>query len=368
MRYFQISIFFTVAYFAFACTSAKQDDGDLSSGECEIRKMPTKTTAFVDSVDFINLEECEGNQFSAVSKILCDDDHVYLFDRLGSGLVIAYDHSGKFCFNVGARGRAQNEYVKAWDFDVTDESVIVYDRVGKKLVWYDKSGVFQRMGSLSCILQGFKAVSGDRIIAAMAMNDERRELCILDSALNICETLLSFHERKTKDDKVTDFILQETRGALLYNRPISNTIYEFSKDGQLRHTYNFDFWGNNAPSELAASYASFVQEGGKKKYVYMPDCPFRIGGTFVGVISIEGRRGTFAYNVESKDCRFDEWCDKATLSNIILPVGVHGNCIYGWIDSSVLSIMENSDGLPESSVKHVQNGGKVLIRYHCMGL
>lgn len=359
MRKNTITILF-LACIAFSCsTKIKNKDIDIINYAIQADKKLKDT--LVDSVKFIKLLEPETNQFSSISKIILKENYIYILDKYGSGGIFVFDKNGKFISPIGKIGRAENEYIKAWDFDVTQNGVIVYDRGGKKLLWYTKEGIFIKSKKTDFVFDGLKSLKDGNLLVALGLNEQQNEVCVVDSHIQITKTLLKFREGN-KDDKITDNVFQQTGDVIIYNRPINNIVYVFDEKGM--YGCQFDFFNRNVPVQLQDSYDKFITKGGKGKYIYMYDCPIRIGQSYVFSVFCNGNKGALVYNTKLHVQTLTEWKKGMSTNDIILPLYSDGYAVYGWMDDSVYELIKDKENISDDIKNHLLHGGKVITVYY----
>lgn len=349
----------------FACTHSKEEKL-MKKTYYAINYDNKITENIVDSINYVKLIGIHGVQPTSISKILLNKEHYYVFDKYGSGLVMVFDNYGNFITTIGQRGNAENEYVKAWDFDITKKNVIVYDIAKGKINWYSLEGQFLKSQKTPMLFKGIKALeNGDFIVAMSKEGGHKYEVCLLDTFLQIKKSFIKF-ENEAIDDKITENIFQKTDNSILYNRSINNNVYEFNKDGELVSNMYFDFWGNNVPKEQTYSYVNNKKM--KKEYTYMYDCPLKIGGKYIFSIFSKGNKGALVYDTLKKKCKHIIWEKAQTqgsvyTSDFVLPLCVKDKNVYGWMDESVYQIIKDKENVPQDIVQHIVQGGIAIIIY-----
>lgn len=321
------------------------------------------SSELTDSISFLMLEEDANSSFTSVSKLRIADDRIILFDKMGRNALLAFDLNGNFITSYGKKGNAGNEYARLWDFDTDADYVYLYDWISKKMLYYDHSGKFVKMRKTTFRGEGFVPTEDGGFLFSLAKDDDNRKLCKVDSSLNIRECLLSYKEDES-DDKVTDNLFQPAGGNIIYNKPVCDSIYIYSPSGECTECYRMDFDGENVPSAIRGSYERLLEEGGKKKYAFMYDCPMIANGVLLATVNHQGYKATLLYDLDEKRGSITDWKEGVRLSDIILPVYSCKDYIVGWMDYEVYSILADKERFSEEMVRHLKDGGRILVFYH----
>lgn len=115
-----------------------------NSAEAEILLRPLEQTQkvddispWVDAVEFVRIEDDDRTLFSAVVKMLLDDNgNIFLLD--GQGRIVALKPDGTFLTTVARQGRANNEYLNISDVAVSEREFMILD--GQKVKCFDLAG------------------------------------------------------------------------------------------------------------------------------------------------------------------------------------------------------------------------------------
>jgi len=316
-----------------------------------------------DSIGYVMLNNSGSSYPSAISKVICRNDRMYVYDRMGKNALYVFDNNGNFLHQIGNKGNAANEYIKLWDFDVTKDYVIIYDRMKKRVSFFDHDGNYQKGIESELIIDGFKSLGNGDYIVSLAKDDDMRQLCITNPNLEISREILSF-DQNDMDDKISDNLFHETNGGFIYNKPVNNTIYLFDNNGESAGSYRLDFEGHNVPDNLKGNYDKMNSSNSKEKYVYMFDCPLKIKDKLICPIFINNSKASLVYDIDKKTNMIQEWKPGLKSDNIILPVGIYNDKLIGWMDLSVLELIDDKDAIPENVKKHLTDGGISLVFYN----
>lgn len=105
------------------------------SFETETLSVNDKTPlSIVDSISFIPIKESENSLFINIDKILVKKNSIFIMDKLSSRALLKFSKLGEFITKFENIGQGPGEYVRLWDFDVTDKFVLSVRQKSKKNV------------------------------------------------------------------------------------------------------------------------------------------------------------------------------------------------------------------------------------------
>jgi len=108
----------------------------------EINPLLSKSYVISDLISeysFISLELPESDQIAGIRKAIFSDNHIYLLDMSPTGSqpqILAFDIDGKHKFTIKRTGRGPGEYEYIYDFDITDDHLIIVTPVN--ILFYDR--------------------------------------------------------------------------------------------------------------------------------------------------------------------------------------------------------------------------------------
>lgn len=359
-------VFFTIAITISACTNKKNTgiDSTIPVETYTVNNSSNiQSSDIIDSISFLMLKEGKDSYFSTISKVKMINNRILIFDKMGKNALIEFDSNGEFVTSYSKRGKGVNEYIRLWDFDVDSNYVYLYDRSSRKMLYYDNCGKFVKIIRTEFRGDGFISIEGKQFLFSMAKEEGDKELCVVDSTLKISECLLSY-EQHEMDDKITDNLFYEANNKITYNKPVSNHVFVLSKNGKINNCYYLDFNGQNVPDKLMHSYERLIEKDGKKKFIYMYDCPMIANNIIIANVFHQGNKATLLYDMKEKRSSIVDWKDGVKISDIILPVYACPKYIIGWMDYEVYNAIADKDIISDEMVRHMENGGRILIFYH----
>ena len=113
----------------------------------------------VETVELVRLELTDKSMLDRITGVLEYDDKYIVSSSSGQSICV-FDKQGKFLYNIGSVGRADNEYliIDRIMLDEKQEQLIVYDIMSCRLVYYTMSGEFVKAESLKDIEGSFDEI------------------------------------------------------------------------------------------------------------------------------------------------------------------------------------------------------------------
>jgi hypothetical protein len=319
---------------------------------------------YIDSVSFLEIKEQGGHYFSSINKLIINDDHIFIFDILGSHTLLMFNKKGDFIRQIGMKGSGPHEYAMLWDFDIDSLYIYLYDRAKQKIFKYDFDGKFCDEKKLPFRADAFKILENNKYLFSLAKENTKYRLVLTDKDFNIEKHYFPYDD-KDMDDKITDNIFQETNNIIIYNKPVNDNIYVFSKYGELLEGYYFDFGSQKVPDKLRYSYEELAKKRKNENYIYYYDAPIIINNLLIGKIFCGMNKATFLYDMESEEYLIKILnTNTFDFSDICLPVFANDQYIVSWIDINIYESMKTKAVLSESMIKNLETGGRILCFHH----
>lgn len=321
---------------------------------------------FIKSCDFLMLEDtCRESLFAEISKLKIKGNRIYILDFSGSKTLHVFNNAGKFLHNIGKTGSGPGEYKKIFDFDVVDSKVYIYDGTNRNILIYHKDGAYLGKKKIPFPINSFSLLDNGRFIMSLPKVLNQPKVVITDSLFKVDKEYFKYSE-KDMGDKFDIGIFQEFSEGFVYNKPINDTIFIFSKTGDIKKAYYIDFQKKRVPDELRKSYQEFLNERELHDYNYFYSTPVFIRNHIIGNI-FSGNTKAFV-NIDTKR---DQCYMKLLKENTInmtdpyLPLTVmNDSIIVSYLNDGIYNVINKNHSLDERMIKQLEEGGTVLCFYH----
>lgn len=348
--------------FLLACNKNKQ----ILSEEVKTLKIENNSKIdIVEKISFLPIKEQRDFLFSSIDKIIIKGDYIFILDKLMSKSLLCFSKTGDFINRIGNIGQGPGEYIRLWDFDVTDDFIFLYDRNQKKMLQFDLRGNFITEKKTSFRATSFKVLPNGFFLFSLVKEEEKSPLLVkTNENFQNTETIFKY-SKDYIDDKVTNNILRNHQDGVLFNKAVNDSVYFLDKEGKLKETYLIDFGSNSTPFELKNSYEKLINLE-ESKYSYLVEAPITINNRYlIGESFYQGNKATVIYDLEKNESRIAQWLPKKiNLKDIILPLTSFESTIVGWMDSDVYENLVEKPTFSEAYIKHLEEGGKILVFYH----
>ena len=212
----------------------------------------------IDSIQVFKLETNEDCLIGTVSKIMFDEDYLYVLDEGVSEALFKYTCSGKFVQKIGNKGRGPGEYIRPTDFFLLDNQLVLLDGYSAKVIFFSKTGDFVKEFSTNTMAEKFGKIDANHF-AMFNLNEKSMfslsnyNIIIIDDEGNTIKRLMKIpsyikDEISLDMNKTTDYSEEE----LLYKDAFNSDIFRVYKDS-FDIKYHFDF------GKYSLDYHSFLK-------------------------------------------------------------------------------------------------------------
>ncbi len=278
---FSISFLFIV----YSC-SEKQENKESIKVDLNNRNEVSIFSIF-SKIEIIPLETNDSSLIKAISKIIVDNDTLYILDNEMSKILV-FNKSGNYLYSIDHKGRGPGEYTSTSDINVFDDDLFVLSSLDNKLYIYTKSGDLKKTIHLPNIVgayYSFVNINKD-LIAFWTFDYDNRLKIYSHSAGQM------IHEHfPDKDNIFTNIEMPIFPYDKYVSRVNNNTVYKITDHGDIIEGYKWDFGKlnnthrmiKNAPkiksqedmienidkinsSKIINYY--FIRAGGNARYIY----------------------------------------------------------------------------------------------------
>jgi len=206
----------------------------------------------IDSLFYIKLGRSDEVSIEAIDKISFAGDNIVIIDKGKKKGLYLFSGNGAFIGNIGILGKGPNEYLCASDvaIDRSSGNIVVLDQYGKKLLYYDTNGSFQKEKSIDFYAKDFSVlIDGSCVYYQLdGVNDKLKgmdDYCLLfanhKQKIIHCSFPYSYRDfcPKLAYGRLIDII--STNNATLFNPYLTNDIYEIKKPDSISLKYQLDF-------------------------------------------------------------------------------------------------------------------------------
>jgi|GEM_PF-3931520 len=201
---------------------------------------------------------------SSVSKVLCSEGRILVFDQLQNS-VVAYDLEGGAIARIGLRGRGPQEYVQLIDFSITeDQGVVLLDGNKDELLYYDKDYRFSRKRKNQWDISRLASVGEGRFLVNVSTWDHSK-----DSGYKVllCDENQRVAGRFVKNEIQIDPNFEfpyvgfspSDGGKRFFLKPIDDNVYAFA-GSQLETIYHFDFGAKRVKDSFRSEVERNMQD------------------------------------------------------------------------------------------------------------
>lgn len=321
---------------------------------------------FIKSCDFLMLEDtCRESLFANISKLKIKGDRIYVLDFSGSKALHVFNDKGKFLHNIGKRGSGPGEYKKIYDFDVNDSKVYICDGPNRNIIIYNKDGKYLGKKEIPFQINAFSLLENGSFIMSLPKILNKPKVVVTDSLFKESKEYFVYSE-KDMGDKFDIGIFQESSEGIVYNKSINDTIFIFSKAGDIKEAYHIDFKNKRVPDELRKSYQEFINERELHDYRYFYSTPVFIKNHIIGNIFSGNTKALVNIDTKQNQCYMKLLKEyNINMTDPYLPLTViNDSIIISYLNDGIYNAINKNYSLDKETIKHLEEGGTILCFYH----
>jgi len=362
------TIFLFISLLLFSCKKAKVNIQNANTKNTKVFYLKTQNNDIlnnlIDSISFMEIKEDNDSYFNTIDKLVVNENNIYILDRFGSKSLFQFNLNGDFIRKIGNKGMGPGEYVNLCDFDIDSKSIYLCDRAKKKILQYNLNGDFIKQTTLQFRVDGIKALANEKYLLSVLKDQNNHKIFLTDKYFNV-EKKYFYYESKDNDNKGSDNIFQDVNNFILYNKATNDTIFAFSKNGQLIENYYFDFGSNKVPEDLRYDHEKLAVERTKRNIIYFYNTPMIVKDILIGQIFFDGCKATLLYDMKKKEYSITQLKPhEVSYNNLLFPLFANQKFIISWLDYSIYEILKNKPLLNEKTLKSLKDGKRVLCFYH----
>jgi hypothetical protein len=213
-----------------------------------------------DSIVYVPLETTNIALLGRITKMEIADSLLFLLDSQ-THTIWCFDQKGKYINHIHRRGQGPEEYVSIFDFtvDKVNNLIAILDRNTKKILWYTFSAEFVKSRRIEVSAMCFGLLNNNKILAYtngadIYMKGGNASLAynyfIIDSVDDITAY---FPYNEITDNLLGIKIIEINDSKVLTTYAANDTVYEFSRDGELILKHVIDFGKHRIPVEKSIS-------------------------------------------------------------------------------------------------------------------
>ena len=321
--------------------------------ECKLTDLP-----HWDNVDYILLRNGGDKELIGLInkvKVLPDQNRIIVMDSRRRALV-AYDMHGNFITQIGHVGQGPKEFINLTDFDVDSKgNIYMIDGRLDKLFVYDSS--FQCVKDVKLPFEAdiLCTLGGDSLLYGLSSWNKGRsegyKIVLSNSKQEIIKEFVPYEE-SDPGFWISDYLFGKSKDYIAYNQTVDNDVLLFSKQGELKKVFRFDFGNENVPvsakTNIERQLADYDQYVMLKKILAITD------RYIIGFLWEHRQTKMFVLDYQSNVCYKG---DQISDLDCRLGCGFYENGLISYIDSE-------SSEYPDSVNEHVRNEHIALqIRY-----
>jgi hypothetical protein len=202
----------------------------------------------IKEMNYLRLETNSNSIIGRIDKLEIHEDRIYILDKTFAQAIYTFDISGHHLYTINKKGYGPEEYVQIMDFCFLSDTLVVYDGLGAKLLFFNEMGNFLSKSKTGFHFRNFKSFSnGDYLIVTKNapnsfLNEINNYSVLIGKPDNIVKykgfknNLFLEQFEKTNNNPIVEYDRNSLISPLL-----SNFIYQFNSDGSYFPKYKISF-------------------------------------------------------------------------------------------------------------------------------
>lgn len=237
----------------------------------------TLSSNIVTDVSYVKLETTAESLIGEVSKIIVQDDRIFIMDSFVSNNLFVFSINGKFIAKIKNFGEGPNEIKQVYDFyiDSKKQEVVVFDGALSRLVSYDYNLIPKGQKKLYFRFSNMRLMPGGKLLLHVdAENNhipeiDRYNVLLLDSSLNIIRKGFQLSKEEEKNNyTLIDHLHQSDEKSVAWVPKFKNSVFSFTEDGNVQKRFVLDFKKREVPSEYYTRSTDDLMAIAKDRHLY----------------------------------------------------------------------------------------------------
>lgn len=318
--------------------------------------------SIIDTILYIPIETHVDGLFGKITKLMSDDDKIYIFDRDKANALLVFDMTGKFLYKAGNRGGGPGEYSFLWNFTVDEQFIYLLANSQKKIIIFDKEGKFIKEMRIPFNAHDIGVSKNGNFMFTYhyGINDKRREgkhrVFITDSSFKIEKELFKIND--TDSDLTMPFHFLASDNKIIFQNYVQDSLIIFNRDNFDYNVISIDFKEHTLPENLRQDPNIFF----KSDYHFlMSPSAFLVGKYLVGTVFADKKPKPFILDIENNQLYLN--LEETWRKRLHYPEAeIKGHIAVAISGSFYKTLMENQfPQAPKDTHDHLQTDDNVAL-------
>lgn len=305
------------------------------------------------STNYVLLKNTNEDQmFGRIDKIIIKQGRIYIADNRMRSLVI-YDENGLGVSKVGTVGQGPKEFLNLADFDVDSlGNIYILDGRLDKLLKYDNNLVCMKETKLPFEADILKVLGNSKVLYGLSSWNKREaegsKIVLADTTFGGFRKYFEYTDAVDPAYWISGYMFADTPNFVAYNQTVSDDIYIFDHQGELKKILRFNFGNENVPDKDKVDIERNLRN--YDNYIMLRKILAVTDKYIVGFVWEHRQKKMFVFDYIQNVCYMGD-----VISDYDYRIGC-GFCAEG-----IISYMDSESELyPDSVNEHLRNEGVAL--------
>jgi len=235
------------------CSGSSTDKKDsFTIIQMDLKNVKTIDIHSPKCINKIALETKKESLLGNLNNIFFKGDTLFIYS---TGKLSAFNNKGRFLFNVGAKGRAANEYLTLKSFFIKNGDLFLHDWDGRKLLRFGSRNVF--IEKMDIRKEGWMPdhifpFNDNLYVVRNTYGGEQTRVPLI-SVYDKNFNMLSSSSRIQKNGSSLVDLFFPYKSEVLYWEILCDTIYSINKSAAITPKYFVDFGSSRVPEKISGS-------------------------------------------------------------------------------------------------------------------
>ncbi len=228
------------------------------------------------SPEYVVLQETDSLMFAEISKIVAQNNKLFVLDSWGARTVLSFDKNGKPLVQFGRVGQGPGEYFRPEDLWVNDSIVFILDAVQKKVIRYKENGDFLSETSIPFFADALAVLPDNRyIFNIMPEGNGEPQICIFDPIKDDYKYLINSKKGYVGGLSTRNVFRQTKNGVSFYKSPL-DSLYYIDKEGEINGGLVFNFGSKGLSETAKLDFLTASENNETNNQSYVVDSPIQL--------------------------------------------------------------------------------------------
>lgn len=363
----QIYLFILFVLALMSCTNQSNTSYEVQDVEFNLETDGSvnyqRLSEIVNEVTFIPLKHStDESLIGYIDKIIVTETYIAIMDE-SNKILNLYDLEGNYIRRIGKIGQGPGEYIGLGDFQIYNDTIVVFDAPRRMILAYNMYGDFIFQKELPFQTDIFAVLNEDLWLWGLSSYNTEQyansQIVLTDKNFNLLEKYVTYNKDIDHNMKLSYYFVN-SNNEFVYHQGLENEVYVFSQDGTLSECFKFDFGTYNIKREYLKDMNKLWES--RDSYCYLATTPLVTNKYILGVLNISGELSSFIYDKSTKAFAINSLSNYNPLM-LNLPIYINNNMVFSYFNAEIFPKFRDVALLDNQTKEAISDGEYVIVKY-----